>query len=211
MRLLLAIFRFSGALLPSPAAEATPPTPRFITALRAGRAQHVVIYGTSLGKGGAWVPQLRQTLDARFPGLVKLTNSARRRLHRVRDQRRRHALRALSRYHPPPRRHHPRPHRHRPSCLRSDSPNHEPRFRQGRRRLRAPRNQAAYQQIYRDAAGRRGLLLIDHSIAWNRLLATAGEAAVKKLIPDGVHPNADGWRRIVTPPLHRALDIAPSP
>eukprot|EP01036_Dinobryon_divergens_P020255 gene20255-biopygen17803 len=75
------------------------------------------------------------------------------------------------------------------------------------------RNQDAYQQIYRDAAKRRGLLLVDHSLAWNHLLATAGEPAVKKLIPDGVHPNVEGWRRIVTPTLHRALDLdlAPPP
>jgi hypothetical protein len=36
---------------------------------------------------------------------------------------------------------------------------------------------------------------------------------VKKLIPDGVHPNVEGWRRIVTPTLHRALglNLAPPP
>jgi len=73
------------------------------------------------------------------------------------------------------------------------------------------RNQDAYQQIYRDAAKRRGLLLVDHSVAWNHLLATEGEAAVKKLIPEGVHPNVEGWRRLVTPTLHRALDLAPPP
>ena len=73
------------------------------------------------------------------------------------------------------------------------------------------RNQDAYQQIYRDAAKRRGLLLVDHSVAWNHLLAAEGEAAVKKLLPDGVHPNVEGWRRIVTPTLHRALDLAPPP
>jgi len=73
------------------------------------------------------------------------------------------------------------------------------------------RNQDANQQIHRDAAKRRGLLLVDHSVAWNHLLATEGEAAVKKLLPEGVHPNVEGWRRLVTPTLHRALDLAPPP
>jgi hypothetical protein len=26
-----------------------------------------------------------------------------------------------------------------------------------------------------------------------------------------VHPNVEGWRRLVTPTLHRALDLAPPP
>jgi acyl-CoA thioesterase I len=69
------------------------------------------------------------------------------------------------------------------------------------------RNQEAYHQIYRDAAQRRGLRLIDHSIVWKRLLAEQGEEGFRKFVPDGVHPNAEGWRRFVTPTLHRALDL----
>src|SRR5689334_11756668 len=64
------------AALRAPDAPASTP-PRFITALQAGAPQHIVIYGTSLSKSGAWVPQLQATLDTRFPGLVRLTNSAR--------------------------------------------------------------------------------------------------------------------------------------
>jgi acyl-CoA thioesterase I len=60
----------------NPSSSASTPS-RFITELRAGRPQHVVIYGTSLSKGGAWTPQLQAALDAQFPGLVKLTNRAR--------------------------------------------------------------------------------------------------------------------------------------
>ena len=78
MRRLLALFALLGLTFASAASAAAPPaTPRFITALRAGTPQHVLIYGTSLSKGGAWVPQLQATFDARFPGLVTLTNSAR--------------------------------------------------------------------------------------------------------------------------------------
>ena len=38
------------------------------------------------------------------------------------------------------------------------------------------RQQDAYQQIHRDAAKRRSLLLVDHSVAWNHFLAAEGEA-----------------------------------
>jgi lysophospholipase L1-like esterase len=216
-------------LPPSPA----PATPSFITALRADRPQHIVIFGTSLSKSGAWVPQLQQTLDARFPGLVKLTNRARGGQHSgwgaaqvdsavvalkpdvvfiefaindavtrfdlSLDTIRRNVDTILDR-------------------IATALPGGEvilqimnPAFGKAEGESAHRRNQDAYQQIYRDAAKRRGLLLVDHSVAWNHLLATEGEPAVKKLIPDGVHPNVEGWRRIVTPTLHRALDLAPPP
>jgi hypothetical protein len=72
------------------------------------------------------------------------------------------------------------------------------------------RHQDAYQQLYRDAAQRRGLLLIDHSVAWNRLLTEQGEAGFKQLVPDGVHPSVDGWRQVVLPELLRALSLKPA-
>ena len=234
MRRLLALFALLGLTFASAASAAAPPaTPRFITALRAGRPQHVVIYGTSLSKGGAWVPQLQATFDARFPGLVTLTNSARGGQHSgwgathvdsavvalkpdvvfiefaindavtrfdlSLDTIRRNVDTLLDR-------------------IAAGLPSSEvilqimnPAFGKAEGESAHRRNQDAYQQIYRDAAKRRGLLLVDHSVAWNHLLAAEGEAAVKKLLPDGVHPNVEGWRRIVTPTLHRALDLAPPP
>jgi acyl-CoA thioesterase I len=227
---LLPLFLLARLLL---AAESAPPpaVPRFIAALRAGQPQHVVIYGTSLSKGGAWVPQLQQALDARFPGLVQLTNSARGGQHSgwgaanvdaaviaqkpdvvfiefaindavtrfdlSPDTVRRNVDTILDRIGAAP-----------PRCEiilqimnpAVGKPEGDPSHR---------RNQDAYQQIYRDAAQRRGLLLIDHSIAWHRLLAEEGEAGFKRLVPDGVHPNATGWSRIVTPTLLRALGLPP--
>jgi acyl-CoA thioesterase I len=236
MRLLLALSALLGLTVASLASAAAPPTtPRFITALRAGRPQHVVIYGTSLSKGGAWVPQLQATFDARFPGLVTLTNSARGGQHSgwgathvdsavvalkpdvvfiefaINDAVTRFDLSVetirrnidtiLDRIATVL-----------PACeviLQIMNP----AFGKTEGESAHRRNQDAYQQIYRDAAKRRGLLLVDHSLAWNHLLATEGEPAVKKLIPDGVHPNVAGWLRIVTPTLHRALDLnlAPPP
>lgn len=234
MRRLLALFALLGLTFASAASAAAPPaTPRFITALRAGTPQHVLIYGTSLSKGGAWVPQLQATFDARFPGLVTLTNSARGGQHSgwgathvdsavvalkpdvvfiefaindavtrfdlSLDTIRRNVDTLLDR-------------------IAAGLPSSEvilqimnPAFGKAEGESAHRRNQDAYQQIYRDAAKRRGLLLVDHSVAWNHLLAAEGEAAVKKLLPDGVHPNVEGWRRIVTPTLHRALDLAPPP
>ena len=234
MRRLLALFALLGLTFASAASAAAPPaTPRFITALRAGTPQHVVIYGTSLSKGGAWVPQLQATFDARFPGLVTLTNSARGGQHSgwgathvdsavvalkpdvvfiefaindavtrfdlSLDTIRRNVDTLLDR-------------------IAAGLPSSEvilqimnPAFGKAEGESAHRRNQDAYQQIYRDAAKRRGLLLVDHSVAWNHLLAAEGEAAVKKLLPDGVHPNVEGWRRLVTPTLHRALDLAPPP
>ncbi len=234
MRRLLALFALLGLTFASAASAAAPPaTPRFITALRAGTPQHVVIYGTSLSKGGAWVPQLQATFDARFPSLVTLTNSARGGQHSgwgathvdsavvalkpdvvfiefaindavtrfdlSLDTIRRNVDTLLDR-------------------IAAGLPTSEvipqimnPAFGKAEGESAHRRNQDAYQQIYRDAATRRGLLLVDHSVAWNHLLAAEGEAAVKKLLPDGVHPNVEGWRRIVTPTLHRALDLAPPP
>ena len=234
MRRLLALFALLGLTFASAASAAAPPaTPRFITALRAGTPQHVVIYGTSLSKGGAWVPQLQATFAARFPGLVTLTNSARGGQHSgwgaahvdsavvalkpdvvfiefaindavtrfdlSLDTIRRNVDTLLDR-------------------IAAGLPSSEvilqimnPAFGKAEGESAHRRNQDAYQQIYRDAATRRGLLLVDHSVAWNHLLAAEGEAAVKKLLPDGVHPNVEGWRRIVTPTLHRALDLAPPP
>jgi lysophospholipase L1-like esterase len=234
MRRLLALFALLGLTFASAASAAAPPaTPRFITALRAGTPQHVVIYGTSLSKGGAWVPQLQATFDARFPSLVTLTNSARGGQHSgwgaahvdsavialrpdvvfiefaindavtrfdlSLDTIRRNVDTLLDR-------------------IAAGLPSSEvilqimnPAFGKAEGESAHRRNQDAYQQIYRDAAKRRGLLLVDHSVAWNHLLTAEGEAAVKKLLPDGVHPNVEGWRRLVTPTLHRALDLAPPP
>jgi len=43
--------------------------------LEAGRSQTIVTYGTSLTAGGAWVSQLQEALNAKYPGLAKVINS----------------------------------------------------------------------------------------------------------------------------------------
>ncbi len=205
------------------------PRSRFITQLDAGRPQHVVIYGTSLSRSGAWVTQLKSALDARYPGLLTLTNGARggqssrwglenveanviahkpdavfiefaindavTRFDLSLDEVRANLDGMLERIA-----------KASPACEiilqvmnpAVGKPEGDPSHR---------RNQDAYQQVYRDAAHRRGLLLIDHSIAWNAWLAAEGEAGFKRYVPDGVHPNAEGYARFVLPTILGALGI----
>lgn len=205
---------------------------RFIAALDAGKPQHIVIYGTSLSKGGAWVPQLQEKLTERYPGLVTLTNGAKggqnsswgrdhvesnviahgpdvvfiefaindavTRFNLSVDDVRANLDVILDRIGAAL-----------PQCeiiLQVMNPavgkaEGDPSHR---------RNQDAYQQIYRDAARQRGLLLIDHSIAWNRLLQVEGEAGFKRYVPDGVHPRADGYSQFVVPEIVRAIGLTHS-
>ena len=72
---LLLLARSLPAAVPtSPAPGAVSPA-AFVQALAAGQPQTVVTYGTSLTAGGAWVAQLKQALDQRFPRLVTVINS----------------------------------------------------------------------------------------------------------------------------------------
>ncbi|MES2694614.1 MAG: SGNH/GDSL hydrolase family protein, partial [Verrucomicrobiota bacterium] len=48
-----------------------------------------------------------------------------------------------------------------------------------------------------------------NGLAPHRLLAEQGEAGFKKLVPDGVHPRAEGYAKVVTPTLLRSLGLAP--
>ena len=44
--------------------------------IESGKQQTVITYGTSLTAGGAWVQQLQEALNHRYPGKAKLINSA---------------------------------------------------------------------------------------------------------------------------------------
>jgi len=64
----------------------------------------------------------------------------------------------------------------------------------------------AYEQVYRDVAQERGLLLVDHAPAWAALLA-CGEPEFLRYVPDGLHPDAAGYDRFMLPRLRAALDL----
>ncbi len=225
----------SAATAPEPSAPRPTPPPgaespaRFVAALMAGRPQHVLVYGTSLSRSGAWVNQLQERLDARFPGLVRLTNSARGGQHSGWGLQ--HIESAVI--------------AHRPDVvfiefaindavtrfglspetlrgnvagmldrLASALPQCEVILQVMHPAVGIPeghtshrRDQRTYQDIYRTAARARGLRLIDHAPAWERLLATEGEAGFKRRVPDGVHPNAAGYAEIVLPTLLHSLGL----
>jgi lysophospholipase L1-like esterase len=61
-------------------------------------------------------------------------------------------------------------------------------------------NLADYYQMYRDVAAERGLRLIDHHRNWLSL-QQANPADYQNLVPDGVHPVASGYAKIVLPLL----------
>jgi len=229
MKRLLALSLSHGLLFACLCVAAAAAPARFIAALEAGQPRHIVVFGTSLSKGGAWVGQLQQVLDTRYPGLLTLTNGARggqnsewgranvdanviahrpdavfiefaindavTRFNLSLDQVRENVDFILDR-------------------IAAELPQCEVILQvmnpvvgkpEGDRSHR--RDQDAYQQIYREAAKKRGLLLIDHSIAWNALLTAEGEAGFKRLVPDGVHPNAAGYAAVVTPVILRALGL----
>lgn len=50
-------------------------TSQLVTNLKAGKKQTVVMYGTSLTAGGAWVPQVKEALETEYPGLTTVYNS----------------------------------------------------------------------------------------------------------------------------------------
>lgn len=200
---------------------------RFIRRLEQGTRQHVVVFGTSLSESGAWVPQLRDALQARFPGLVTFTDTAKG--GESSEWGRAHVeSRVIA---------------HRPDVVFIEFAINDAvaRFGLSPDRVRENldvmldriaaalpeceiilqvmnpavgkpvgdfsyrRDQPVYEQIYRDAAKKRGLLLIDHAPTWAALLETEGEAGFKHYVPDGVHPNAEAYARFVTPVILKAL------
>ncbi len=178
--------------------------------LQSGMKQIIVTYGTSLTAGGAWVNQLQQALDERFPGLATVVNSgkvgmwsqwgvenldergiskkpdtvfiefsindaflpyntsvtqARTNLNIMIDRilaGNRHCEIILMVMNPPV----------------------------GVHLERRPRVKA-YNQVYRDVARERCLMLIDHYPEWEAIL-TKNQDLYRRCIPDGIHPGSEG-------------------
>jgi acyl-CoA thioesterase I len=65
-----------------------------------------------------------------------------------------------------------------------------------------------YNQMYRDVARDRKLPLIDHYPNWDKILKGEPEL-FRRYVPDGIHPGADGFKRVITPEILRALGIEP--
>lgn len=65
-------------------------------------------------------------------------------------------------------------------------------------------NLAVYYQMYREVAAARGLLLIDHYVNWTSLQNNS-PAIYQSYVADGVHPNTDGASKIIFPLLQWKL------
>ncbi|HSI09672.1 MAG TPA: SGNH/GDSL hydrolase family protein [Rariglobus sp.] len=74
LRLLALICLFTGAVVIGHAAPVDPAKP--FRNLAAGKKQTVIVYGTSLTRGGAWANATKQWFDQTYPGQVTFINSA---------------------------------------------------------------------------------------------------------------------------------------
>ncbi|MEN7547993.1 GDSL-type esterase/lipase family protein [Rapidithrix thailandica] len=61
-----------------------------------------------------------------------------------------------------------------------------------------------YYQVYRKVAQDENLLLIDHYYNWLKLFKEDRKQFLK-YVPDGIHPNPDGYRAVLLPELKKAL------
>ena len=197
---------------------------RLIQGLESGLARHIVTYGTSLTAGGAWVGQVRDALSARFPGLVTVTNSGKGGMwskwgvENLDERVLAHRPDAVfiefginDAY---------LPYETSVAAARANLENMIDRIAAalpecevilmtmndcvGKHREIRPRLEEYY-AMYRAVAFARSLPLIDHHPHWVALLA-ADRAAFDACCPDGIHPNALGAQRIITPGILAGID-----
>ncbi len=198
---------------------------RVIAALRAGQSQTLVVYGTSLTAGGAWVGQIRAALDQQFPGLCRVENGGQGAMWsgwgvvNLQEQ-------VL---------------RHRPDVVLIEFAINDAyvpyacavaqaRANLGNliRRILAVNSECEimlqcmnppiadhatrrsnwpdYYQMVRDVAQDWEVLLIDHMPAWKAILER-GTAEFLALAPDGIHPSEAGSAAVTTPGILQALGL----
>jgi len=196
-----------------------------VNGLKEGRAQIVVAYGTSLTAGGAWVTQLQQALDEKYPGLATVLNSGQG------DMNSRWGVENLE-----SRVIQKNPDtvfiefaindafldfkisteearvnletmidrilKWKPSCEVIPMTMNPP---VGIHLERGPRI-IDYYQIYRNVAKDRNLLLIDHYPQWEHILDTDRDL-FDRYVPDGLHPWVEGCRHVITPMILKELGL----
>jgi acyl-CoA thioesterase I len=222
MKLLIAISIMAAAVVFAFAAE-TQKACQLILNLEAGKKQHIVTYGTSLTAGGAWVGQMKDQLDKKYPGLVTVTNSGQggmwsqwgvdnldaRVLQKNPDA-------VFIEF-----------------AINDAFLPYKTTVEQCRKNLetmidRIQKQNAAcqvilmtmnppvgvhreqrpkvedYYQVYRDVAKERKLLLIDHYPVWKAIL-DKDKPTFDKYVPDGIHPGEEGCKMVITPGIGKAL------
>lgn len=59
--------------------------------------------------------------------------------------------------------------------------------------------------MYREVAIENNLLIIDHYSNWRKFFEQEGREEYIKVVPDGIHPNLEGYRKVFLPELKRKL------
>lgn len=201
---------------------------RLVRNLESGKSQVVVAYGTSLTQMGAWVKQVDDVLQKRYPGLLKVINSGgsgqwsdwgvKNLDTKVLDKNpntvfiefsindsvdRFEASVELARNNL--NNMIDRILKQNADCeiilmvMNPVNPAAE-RWGKGRSRLKE------FNQMYRDVAKERNFLLIDHYPNWQKIL-DGDPALFSKYVPDGLHPAAEGCLNVVTPEILKALGV----
>lgn len=197
--------------------------------LKAGESLNIVTYGTSLTAGGGWVRQMKAALDAKFPGQVTLENTAKGGMTSewgvenfdervaakkpdvlflefavndaverfgISQAKSRRNLEALI----------DRARRANPNVeivLQTTNPVIDrPKGHDGHR----PDLEKRFETV-REVAAAKNTLLVDNESAWRRILEE-DEATFRKLVPDGLHPNPEGYEKVVTPVLLSTLGLS---
>lgn len=198
---------------------------RLVTNLEAGKKQVVVTYGTSLTSHGAWVKQVSNKLNRKYPGLVTVHNSGG--LAKWSDWGVKNLdVKVLKK--------NPdtvfiefaindcvdrfkatveiaqnnlthmidRILEVNPDCEIILMAMNPVTGKWARYRSRLPK----FYQMYRDVAEKRGFLLIDHYPKWKKILDEEPRL-FKKYVPDGLHPGPEGCKEVITPEIIRSLGM----
>ena len=200
-------------------------TSRLVQHLDAGKKQVVVAYGTSLTANGAWVKQVGDTLQRKYPELVTVYNSGG--SGKWSDWGVANLDEKVLSHHPDTvfiefaindsvdrfkatieiARHNlsnmiDRILKVNPDCEIILMAMNPATGKAAESRTRLPE----FYQMYRDVAKDRGFLLIDHYPKWKSIL-DHDPALFMKYVPDGLHPGAEGGSHVITPEILRALGM----
>jgi alpha-L-arabinofuranosidase len=198
---------------------------QLVTNMELGKQQTVITYGTSLTAGGAWVRQLQQALERKYPGKAKLINSAKGAMWSTWgvDNLDAHLIQkrpdtvliefAINDAY--------LPYKTSVEQARSNLDNMIDRILNsnaaceivlmvmnppvGVHLERRPKIKDYY-QMYRGVAQDRKLLLIDHYPVWESIL-NENATLFRKYVPDGIHPGPEGCKAVITPTVLQALGV----
>lgn len=197
-------------------APATEPLPTTVFKnLAEGKAQTVVVYGTSLTINGAWAKSLQTYFDERFPGKVTFVNGAKAGMHsdwgvenlksRVLDKKPdlvfiEFSVNDAATKNDVPLEKSAANLDQMVKAIRAQNPQAEIVLQTMNPAWDSPRNEAkkygsdrpnleAYYDVYRRYAREHGLPLVDHYPAWAKL-QKEDRQVFEKAVPDGIHPSS---------------------